>query len=248
MIEPTANEGAGGTADQPPAQDEEREGDHPIISADNEEESGQHVDDQTTNAGTKGGGEEENQTDLEHPPKTEEGITLDTGEQEGITLDTREQEGITLDAGEQETHEEEHGAEPVTETRRPETEASKQETAQGDAKPDRPTTEHSHASNESGRSKKKGNDKSGESEKKETKKVKHKDKDKEKKQKKRSRQQSHSESPRTLRKRSTKSDARSRPGVGGNKQLEAILLSIFQPFDPDGNGYMESSVFWEVGG
>jgi len=29
--------------------------------------------------------------------------------------------------------------------------------------------------------------------------------------------------------------------------LEAILLSIFQPFDPDRNGYMEPSVFWEVG-
>ena len=230
-IEPTAGEGAGDTTDQPPAQDQQREGDDPTISADNEGESGQHVDDQITDAGTKEGGEEEQPTELQHPNKAEE--------------------GITLEAEEQETHKEIGDAEPETETRRPETEASKQESDQGDGKSDRPTTERSHASTESERSRRKGIDKNKENEKKETEKKetkKERHRDKEKKHKKRSKQQSHSESPHTVRKRSTKSDARSRQVGRGSKQLEAILLSIFQPFDPDGNGYMEPSVFWEVGG
>ena len=33
---------------------------------------------------------------------------------------------------------------------------------------------------------------------------------------------------------------------GGAKQLEAILVSHFQPHDPSGTGYMDPSTFWEV--
>ena len=33
----------------------------------------------------------------------------------------------------------------------------------------------------------------------------------------------------------------------GSKELEAILLSVFQPYDPDGSGYVDSTVFWQVG-
>ena len=32
----------------------------------------------------------------------------------------------------------------------------------------------------------------------------------------------------------------------GGSQMETILLSMFQPFDPDGSGYVDPTVFWEV--
>lgn len=53
-------------------------------------------------------------------------------------------------------------------------------------------------------------------------------------------------SPPKLKKRMSKSEGRSRQA--GNKQLEAILLSAFQPYDSDGSGYLEAGTFWEVKG
>lgn len=35
-------------------------------------------------------------------------------------------------------------------------------------------------------------------------------------------------------------------GGAGTKHLEVIILSAFQPSDPEGTGYVEASVFWEV--
>ena len=46
-------------------------------------------------------------------------------------------------------------------------------------------------------------------------------------------------SPRS-RKRGTKSKG------GHNRQLEEILISAFLPFDPEGNGTVDSTTFWEV--
>ena len=44
----------------------------------------------------------------------------------------------------------------------------------------------------------------------------------------------------TSRKRGTKSKG------GHNRQLEEILISAFLPFDPEGNGTVDSTTFWEV--
>lgn len=96
----------------------------------------------------------------------------------------------------------------------------------------RPVTEQSKSSSQSEREKEK-------------------ERKKEKKQKRKSREGSRagSTAPK-LRKRSTKSESRSRQSVQRNpsnsKHLEAILLSAFHPFDPDNTGYMDASVFWEV--
>ena len=46
-------------------------------------------------------------------------------------------------------------------------------------------------------------------------------------------------SPPKLRKRTGQAD-------DGGSQMETILLSMFQPFDPDGSGYVDPTVFWEV--
>ena len=53
-------------------------------------------------------------------------------------------------------------------------------------------------------------------------------------------------SPPKLRKRTEKSEGRSRQTQAGGGQLEEILLSLFQPYDSDGNGYVEPTTFWEV--
>lgn len=107
---------------------------------------------------------------------------------------------------------------------RPQTEDSKQEGSE------RPVTEQSKgASTQS-------EDSKGRREKDRKEKDK-KRKDKDKKQKKRSKQTREE-------KRSSKSGTHSQ--LGGSKHLEAILVSMFQPFDPEGTGYVDPVVFWEV--
>ena len=74
-----------------------------------------------------------------------------------------------------------------------------------------------------------------------------KQKDKEKKQKRKTKQAMGSEEvagavPKS-RPRATKPGSRGRQGT---KQVEVIMLSMFQPFDPDGTGYVDPTAFWEV--
>lgn len=35
-------------------------------------------------------------------------------------------------------------------------------------------------------------------------------------------------------------------GASGLKHLEVVLLSLFQPSDPEGSGYIQPYFFWEV--
>ena len=190
-------------------------------------------------------------TDVQLATETKTGAVQEGGEEvqkaTDVQLAAETETGAAQEGGEV-THEE--GAGKESEMRTPSTEASKQENSegdQGDRKSGRSTTEKSHTSAQSeGSRKEKGKDKEKEKGKgKQKKRDKH--KDKEKKQKKRSKQQGHDNSPHTTRKHPSKFDTHSQQSGGGNKQLEAILLSVFQPFDPNGTGYMEPSVFWEVG-
>ena len=57
--------------------------------------------------------------------------------------------------------------------------------------------------------------------------------------------QTHEETPSSppkLRKRMGRSTGRSQ----GGREMEEILLSMFQPFDSDSTGYINPTVFWEV--
>ena len=212
---------------------------------------------QTTNGRTPEGEEgEDKATDAQLATEAETGATPEDGERvEKVTdvqLADETKTGAAQEGG-RVTHEEAAGKE--SEMRTPSAEASKQESPegdQGDRKSEKSTTEKSHMSAQSESSRKeKGKDKGKEKEKgkdKEKKRDKQRDKEKkEKKQKKRSKHQGHDESPHTSRKHPSKLETHSQQSGEGNKQLEAILLSNFQPFDPDGTGYMEPSVFWEVG-
>ena len=214
-----------------------------------------------TGAVQEGGEEVQKPTDVQLATETEPEAVQEGREVTQNPTDAQlaaETETEAVQGGGEVTHEE--GAGKESEMKTPSTEASKQESPegdQGDRKSGRPTTEKSHTSAQSeGSRKEKGKDKEKEKAKgKEKKRDKHRDKekkrdkhrDKEKKQKKRSKQQGHDESPHTTRKHPSKFDTHSQQSGGGNKQLEAILLSVFQPFDPNGTGYMEPSVFWEVG-
>lgn len=204
-----------------------------------------------TGAVQEGGEEVQKPTDIQLATETETEAAQEGGEVTQNPTDAQlaaETETEAVQEGGEVTHEE--GAGKESEMKTPSTEASKQESPegdQGDRKSGRSTTEKSHTSAQSeGSRKEKGKDKEKEKAKgKEKKRDKH--RDKEKKQKKRSKQQGYDESPHATRKHPSKFDTHSQQSGGGNKQLEAILLSVFQPFDPNGTGYMEPSVFWEVG-
>lgn len=196
---------------------------------------------------------EDKATDVQLATEAETGATPEDGEKvekaTDVQLADKTESGAPQEGGEV-THK--VAAEKESEMRTPSTEASKQESPEGDQGDRKSTTEKSHMSAQSDSSRKeKGKDKGKEKEKeknKEKKRDKQRDKEKkEKKQKKRSKHQGHDESPHTSRKRPSKFDNHSQQSGEGNKQLEAILLSNFQPFDPDGTGHMEPSVFWEVG-
>ena len=205
---------------------------------------------QATNGRVPEGGKEvDKAADVQLATETETGAVQEGGEEVQKPTDAQraaETETEAVQEGGEVTYEE--GAGKESEMRTPSTEASKQESPegdQGDRKSGRSTTEKSHTSAQSeGSRKEKGKDKE-KGKGKEKKRDKH--RDKEKKQMKRSKQQGHDESPHTTRKHSSKFDTHGQPSGGGNKQLEAILLSVFQPFDPNGTGYIEPSVFWEVG-
>ncbi len=81
-------------------------------------------------------------------------------------------------------------------------------------------------------------------------KKKDKPKDKEKKQKKKSKplELGGAGGSGVLKKLSSKAGGTpsSRSVRGGQKQVEAIMLSMFQPYDPDGSGYLDPTVFWQV--
>lgn len=207
---------------------------------------------QTTNGRAPEG--EDKATDVQLATEAETGATPEDGEKvekaTDVQLADKTETGAAQEGGGV-AHEEAAGKE--SEMRTPSTEATKQESPegdQGDRKSEKSTTEKSHMSAQSESSRKeKGKDKGKEKGKdKEKKRDKQRDKEKkEKKQKKRSKHQGHDESPHTSRKHPSKLETHSQQSGEGNKQLEAILLSNFQPFDPDGTGYMEPSVFWEVG-
>lgn len=91
-----------------------------------------------------------------------------------------------------------------------------------------------------GQTQEKGNDR-------DKKKDRHKDRDKKQRKKAKQSTEEGSRALTQLRKRSTKSQKHSRKStLDGTKQVEAILVSVYQPFDPDGSGYVDSTVFWEV--
>ena len=69
----------------------------------------------------------------------------------------------------------------------------------------------------------------------------------EKKSKKKSSKQSHEETPGSPAKQQKKAglgERYSQRTDGG--EMEAILLALFQPFDPDSSGSVDSTTFWEV--
>lgn len=78
-----------------------------------------------------------------------------------------------------------------------------------------------------------------------------KEKDLQKKEKKKEKKE-RKEKEKKAKKSSQEGEALRRKSRGGGsrsgaKQLEAILVSHFQPHDPDGSGQMDASTFWEVG-
>ena len=150
----------------------------------------------------------------------EVGPGTEGGKEDGPAMEGSKEGG----PGTEDSKEDGPGTEGSKESR-PGTEGSKEERAETEADEQRET---------SGKQKE-----TRVKEKKDKKKEKHKDK----KQKKKLKQGGLDTVPK-LHKHSSKSEPQSRPG--GAKQMEAIVLSVFQPFDPDGAGYMDPTVFWEV--
>lgn len=51
----------------------------------------------------------------------------------------------------------------------------------------------------------------------------------------------------SLRRRTSRLDSRSQlSAASGVKHLEIVILSVFQPSDPEGTGYIQAHLFWEV--